>query len=265
MTVLERTRGALRLRFGRRDGRTVATETFQSGALRVRFPNGTPVPEAVVINTAGGITGGDILGVALAAESGTRAVITSQACEKVYRALESDTRIDTEMDLGGDAEIDWLPQPAIIFDRARLDRRTQVHMAPGASLLALESCILGRTAMNEEVRSGKLADSWRVWRGGTLVYADSLRIDDFEASHASWALDAYRAYATLLYVAPDASERLDAMREILEETSGEAAASSWNGILLTRFLAPDGYVLISDLTHVLQRFRAAPMPRLWAI
>jgi urease accessory protein len=264
MIVLERTRGSLRLRFVRRAGATVAMEAYQAGALRVRFPNSAAAePEAVLINTAGGITGGDALDIRIEAEAGAAALVTSQACEKIYKSSGAEARLDSQLQLAVDSRLDWLPQPAIVFDQARLLRRTDVEMAPSASLLALESCILGRTAMAEEVRSGTLADHWRIRRGGTLIYADSLRLDFERPLHAAWALGRHRAYANLVYVAPDAGARLDAMRESLKGVKGEAAASAWNGMLLTRFLALDGYTLIADLTHVLTEFRGKPLPRLW--
>src|SRR3978361_2384989 len=58
----------------------------ESGSLRVRFPS----PEgdalsAVLINTAGGVAGGDRFAFNLHAEAGASLVVTTAAAEKIYR------------------------------------------------------------------------------------------------------------------------------------------------------------------------------------
>jgi urease accessory protein UreH len=65
---LPRTEGSVRLGFVRAEGQTAVASLRQSGAARVRFPK--PVagddPEAVLLNTAGGLTGGDRIDVEVA-------------------------------------------------------------------------------------------------------------------------------------------------------------------------------------------------------
>lgn len=266
---LQRTEGALRLCFSARHGTTVASETFQSGALRVRFPRPLGAPEAIILNTAGGLTGGDTLTIGLTAEARTKAVVTGQACEKIYKAAAHDQAvIRTQISLSGDAELDHLPQPTILFDHARLDRQTTVHVHQQSRLLALEAGILGRTAMAEEFRNGSLRDVWKVWRDGRLIFADALALTGEAARvlKSPWAFA--RAYATLIYVAPDAEKRLDEIRTILARCGlgdANAGASAWNGVLVVRLVAHDGYGLMHALAHILGAFRRSPLPRLWSI
>ncbi len=266
---LERTRGALHLGFALRDGETAALGAYQAGALRVRFPrHRPPLPlEAVILNTAGGLTGGDRLALTVDMGQGTRAVITSQACEKIYRASAGDAYIHTEIKLAPGSAFDWLPQPTILFDRANLRRETIVEMSSDSRLVLLESIVLGRTSMKEEVREGNAVEHWRVRRDGRLVYADTLRLNGAIQRNyrAPWALGRFRASAHLLCVAPDAESRLDFMRGILNDIRGVGAASAWNGLLSTRVMAEDGYTLGADLQHILRAFRGEPLPRLWSL
>jgi urease accessory protein len=242
----------------------VAADTFQSGALRVRFPRAADtVPEAVILNTAGGLTGGDSLSVQIAVEPGASALVATQACEKIYRASSGDVRLRTDIRLTDDAALDYLPQPTIVFNQARLHRETKVRLDEQSRFLGLEAAILGRTAMAEEFRDGALRDVWMVRRGSRLVFADALMLTS--RLDRPWALDQARAYANLVYAAPDAERRIDEMREILREASGLSAASAWNGLLVTRFMARDYYALMQNLAHVLRAFRRRPLPRLWAI
>ena len=79
--------------------------------------------------------------------------------------------------LSDGAELCWLPQETILFDRARLARRIDVELADGASLLMAEAVVFGRAAMGEAMEQGYFADRWRVRRSGKLIFADSARLD----------------------------------------------------------------------------------------
>ena len=87
-----RSRGELRLRFTARAGRTRMAEAFQSGCLRARMPtpHGGAVPCAVVLNTSGGLTGGDRLVQSVRWDEGAAATVATQAAEKTYRSLGDD-------------------------------------------------------------------------------------------------------------------------------------------------------------------------------
>ena len=233
----------------------------------MRFPKpaaGAPL-EAVLLNTAGGLTGGDRMGVEVALAAGCRASVTSAAAEKIYRSLEGDTEIRVNLALGGNAHLAWLPQPTILFDRARLDRRTDVTMAAGATVLAVEFLIFGRAAMGEDVNRGTVRDCWRVRRDGKLVFADTLLVDGPVAGilDRGATLDGARATALVLYAAPDAASRLDDVRALLLDAAGAAGASTWNDLLVVRAAARDGRTLQKDLEPVVALLAGAPLPRVW--
>ena len=74
----------------------------------------------MLINTAGGVAGGDRFTLDIAAERDTRLVVTTAAAEKVYRTLGPDSVIDVKLDVAAGATLAWLPQETILFDRARM-------------------------------------------------------------------------------------------------------------------------------------------------
>jgi urease accessory protein len=240
----------------------------QSGAIRARFPScGTEAGiEAILLNTAGGLTGGDALEISASLNEVAEATLTTAAAEKIYRAADGQTAIAIHLALAKRSRLAWLPQPTILFDRSRLSRRTDVEMAKDARLLALEILIFGRAAMGEEVRSGAVCDSWRVRRDGVLVFADTFRADGpiSEMLGRPAILDGARALATLLYLAPDAGQRLDEARALLVEAQGIAAASSFDGILVVRATARDGRTAMGDLANLVELLAGRPLPRVWA-
>jgi urease accessory protein len=264
--VLPRSFGALDLEFVARAGRTHALRTYQQGVLRVRFPHvprDTP-PEAVLINTAGGLTGGDSVTMTVTLRAQAQATITSQAHEKIYRASQGAAAIAARIAIENGASLEWLPQPTILFDRAGLARRTEVSLAGDARLLAVEAVIFGRTAMAEAVRQGALDDDWRIRRDGRLIHADRFALDgDIAAGLAGPAvLGGGAAMATLRLVAPDAEARLEEARALLGDDGG---ASAWNGLLLARIVARDGRHLGAVLARLLTGLRGRPLPPIWTI
>jgi urease accessory protein len=267
--AMERARGHARLAFGAEGGETRLLEFFQSGSAKIRLPRVEPTrpKEAVLINTAGGVTGGDHLIYEISAGPGASAVVSTQAAERIYRRSAGTGRIETTITVADGAHLDWLPQETILFDNSALSRRLSIDVAAGATLLAVESIILGRTAMGETIRNVALADSWRVRRGGKLVFADGLRLDGdaSEIMRNGATGGGAIALATLLLVAPDAERHVDTARKALQSAKGEAGVSAWNGMLVARLAAPAGHFLHADLIRLLESLRAAPLPRVWSL
>jgi urease accessory protein len=266
-TWLPRTHGAVRLAFQRRGERTELDVLHQSGAARARFPNTDFLnsPQAVLLNTAGGLTGGDHFSISLTLKPGASLTTTTASAEKIYRSRDGEAVIRTAIDLGAGADLAWLPQPTILFDAARFDRRTDVAMAADARFLAVEILIFGRAAMGEDVHSGSCRDVWRIRRDGALVFADSLILDGPIARMLDRpaALDGARASATLIYAAPDAAARLQPVRALWQSAKATIGASSWNGLLVARATAGDGRTLQSELAPVLELLSGRPLPRVW--
>ncbi len=173
--------------------------------------------EAVLINTAGGIAGGDRLECSVAALPGASIAVTSQAAEKVYRALNEPARVTTRLKARESARLAWLPQETIIFNWARLHRTTEIELSSGSELLALEWLVLGRAAHGEIVIGGSITDSWRVKKDGRLIWADNFRITDETFPHLNRKalLSDCKAIATLIYFGPHLDKRLEFLREII--------------------------------------------------
>ena len=271
--ALQRSRGRAVLRFEARDGGSALVERYSCAPMRILTPRpANGVPEAVLANLAGGIAGGDRCEVGVAAGPEAEAVVSGQAAEKVYRAIDAPAEWVTRLTLGPGAVLEWLPQETILFDGARLRRRIEVDMAGDARLLAVETLVFGRAAYGERMTDGGLADRWRIDRDGRPVWRDALRIGSgaFDAAAASEAgLRGARVSAVLIYAAPDAPERLEELRGLLAEMSAFAGASAVRGLVAVRFLAREGGAFKRELAVLLGLFRAsvfdrpALAPRVW--
>ncbi len=269
--IAQRARGRLALAF-RHDAaaaRTRIEKFYQEGCLKARLPHPAmpEIAEAITINISGGIAGGDSL--ASEIDIGPRAAvaITSQAAERVYRALDLlPARLQTTINLGAGASLDYLPQECILFDGFALDRSLDVDLAGDADFLGVESIVFGRQAMGEAVHFGHLNDRITLRRNGVLLLQDMTRLHgDVAAQLARKAVAAGNiGMANILYAGPDLPARLQGIRAALADVPGEAGASAFDGVILTRILAPSAAALRAVVVSVLRTCRdTRPLPRSW--
>jgi urease accessory protein len=228
--------------------------------------------EAVLVNTAGGIAGGDRLEYAVTTLANASMAVTSQAAEKVYRALSEPAQIVTKLKAWEAAKLAWLPQETIVFNWARLSRETELDLSTGAELLALEWIVLGRAARGEAMLGGSITDSWRVKKDGRLIWADSFRATDdiLPHLHRKALLSNCKALATLIYFGPRTEERLEFLRDIAPSLGCQCAATSVAGLIVVRFAASAALELRLALRSFLQQFgrELGPgpfrVPKMWS-
>jgi urease accessory protein len=257
-----RARGRIVLAVAASGGVTRPRHVAEEGSLRVRFPGARAHGlEAVTVNTAGGIAGGDRFDIAVAVEEGARLTVTTTAAEKVYRSLGPAATIDLRLTVSAGGTLFWLPQETILFDRARLRRSIEVDVAEGGRLVLAEAIVFGRTAMGESVEQGSLFDRWRIRRDGKLRFAETVRLEGALAETLRQPAVAAGAIAVATVLTlPGDEAALTAVRAA--EVRGEVAASAWNGLMVVRIVAKDATWLRHDLTTVLVAM-GVPLPRLW--
>jgi urease accessory protein len=239
--------------------------TREEGSLRVRFPGARAMElEAMIVNTAGGMAGGDRYDLDMAVEPKARLLVSTAAAEKVYRTIEPATVIDVKLAVGAGARLAWLPQEMILFDRSRLWRSIEIDLAEDAQLLLAEAIVFGRTGMGESVDDSSVHDRWRVRRDGQLIHAEAMRLDGAVAAGLAEPAVAKGgiAIATVLIV-PGDEATVASVRALEKKFRGEVGVSAWNGLAVVRFCAADGAALRRDLTAVLTVLRDGRLPHCW--
>ncbi len=247
------------------NGKTRRRDVHEQGSLRVRFPSPeTHALSSVLVNTAGGVAGGDRFSVSIDAGEGTAVILATAAAEKGHRSERDEAANNVTLRVQAKAHLAWLPQETILFDQARLSRRFDIDLATDASLLLAEIVVFGRTAMNEQMTRGAYTDRWRVRRDGRLIFAETLRLDgDIADKLAQPAIaSGANAIATVLIV-PGTEAIVERIREAAPSFAGDVGVSAWNGFALARFCAKDAAALRSDVMKVLAQVDAKALPRLW--
>lgn len=272
--------GALTIRAG--DGLRAIAGLHQRGAARIRTPaTDRTALEAVLMNTAGGLTGGDRLRWDIRLEPHATAVVSTAAADKLYRSDAESAVVDVHLSLADGASLDWLPQESILFDASRLERRVTVELAADARLLMADAFVFGRRAMGEVPREIELDDHWAVRREQQLVHLERLRLAETFSGLAprKGVLHGLGAVATLLYFSgrEDTHDALMAERLVqrLAALAGRESTSAvrWGvslprGRLVVRLAAVDSLILRRYLIPCIESLggeRAAALPRVWRV
>jgi urease accessory protein len=253
---------------------------FERDPLRVLFPRpeaGEP-PQAAIVTTSGGLVAGDRLDVAVSVADGASAHVTASAAEKIYRSLWATTEINQSLSIGDDAALEFLPPETILFDGARLRRRTSIDLAATASLLAGGIVVFGRRARGERFTHGLLHEVWEIRRGGTLVWGEATRLDgDIAATIDDPAcFDGAAGFAALVLAvaAQDLDGLVKAARDVQSAALGDGVRGGVgivNGLVVARLLGFDTLLMRRVYADLAGQFRSAALnlsrrlPRLWHV
>ncbi len=272
LTKLQRGDGAVELGLSHTDGRTRLSHLYQRAPAKLLMPDPAPGDPltAVIATISGGLTGGDRLSVSVKAGQETEALVTTQAAERIYRSVGPDVEMEIEIEVDR-GRLEWLPQETILFDGAKLRRRTHIRAEAGATILAGDMVTFGRRARGERFHTGALLDSWRVTRAGKLIWADGLCLGPEPASmleHPA-GLAGAAAFASMVVVADNVQPFKEVAQKILSDVSVFAGVTEVNSVLLLRMLDEDATVLRDTFGGVWCRMRhemfgfPARLPRLW--
>ena len=243
------------------------THLYQSGCSKLMLPKTYGImKEAVLVNTAGGITGGDSLYTNITA-SDCNLVVTSQTAERFYRSNMQPGSISIVLKVENGAKLHWIPQETILFEGAAVDRTIKLDMAYDCDCLLAETLVFGREAMGEKIRTCHFTDQWRLYKEGELFHSEAMRMTgDMEKLLDSQAgASGARIISTIICAGPNtellwpiAEKKLLSMRSV-------SAASFFNGKMIIRILNSHCSQGRTEFNQMLMELRKQPMPRVWQL
>lgn len=139
----------LHLRFEARAGRSILAFMDRRAPLLVQralyCDEGMPgLPVVHIISNAGGILQGDRYTLEFAALPGACGHLTTQAATKIHEMDANYAEQSQRIELAEGAYLEYLPEPIIPFRRSRFLTRTNIRIAPTATLLYTEVLLAGR-------------------------------------------------------------------------------------------------------------------------
>ena len=259
--LFQRSEGTARVVLGP-DGEVV--DLYQKGSAKAMLPKvHSPVPEVVFLNTSGGLTGGDRLSLSLSVADSSTVMAATQTAERAYASSGDCAQVDVSIEIGEDAFCLWLPQETIAFDASNLNRKTTVTLGQGARFLGVETLVLGRQAMNETLSGIDLTDRRQIYDvTGTPLHAEHIYLSPNTLSRRTEkaGLADNTVFATLVYLAEDAEDRIDAVRHRLGYT---CVASAWGNRLVVRADGDDSWTIRKHLIPIIEYLGIGRIPRVW--
>jgi len=238
---------------------------YQSGSAKLLMPRThRDVAEAVLINTTGGMTGGDKYRNDLTIK-GSQLTVTSQTAERIYKSNRKPAEVSTLLNVSERSVMHWLPQETIFFNNARLARNIELHMSSDSECLISESIVLGRHAMGENLSDCSISDNWRIYREDELVHSEALRIkgDVPRVLHSTAGLGGARIVTTILYLGPKTEQLAERLGHTLNHYSSNLGISCWSGKLIVRLAAQEVSTGKKDTVALLCKLRQRDIPRVW--
>lgn len=219
----------------------------------------------MVLNTSGGLTSGDNISLSVEVQAGASCSVTTQAAERAYRAPDAAASVRSAIWVEEEAEVLWLPQELILFDGARLQRELTCDLAATSKLLVVEPVIFGRHAMGETLSHLEFRDTIRITREARPLFQDVTLMEGDASELLTMPALAMGmgAMVTLIYIAPDAEAKQDAIGPHLTNLCG--ASMVHRDALVVRALAEDGFGLRRMLLPVLDILTNYTLPVSWRL
>ena len=265
----------LALDYSLRGKRTVLSGRRHSGPLVVQkalYPEGDAVCHSIIVHPPGGIAGGDSLALCANVGEGGAALLTTPGAGKWYKTTGAQARLKQRFEIAGDAVLEWLPQPAIVFDRARAEMKTEIFLEESAVYLGWDMSCMGRTASGERFNSGELRQRTEVWQQGRRLWCEYARLaGDDPMLRSNAGLANCTVSATLIAAGKDIEkDLLERCRGIAPEAGERSGITVLPRLLLARYLghsseaAMQYFIALWSLLRPVLAGRAAVPPRIWA-
>ena len=265
----------LALEYSVQNGRSTLCGREHSGPLVVQktlYPEGDAVCHSIIVHPPGGIAAGDALLLELRLGEGAAALLTTPGAGKWYKSAGPQASLAQRFELGRGAVLEWLPQPAIVFDAARAETGTELRLHEDALYMGWEITCMGRSASGERFESGELRQRTEIWQQGERLWSEYARLAGDDPMLKSKAgLNGCTVSATLIAAGKDIPrDLLERCRAVAPDAGEHAGITALPRVLLARYLGHNSEaamqycIALWRLLRPALAGRAAVPPRIWA-
>lgn len=275
--------GQLHLEFRHRDLQTLLSYNHAQAPLKIQrsfYPEGLGICHSVMLHTAGGIVGGDLLSLKVRLHPHAQVLVTTAAAAKIYRSNGQEAQHNTQISVAEGGCLEWLPQDTIVFNGAMYRQTLRVDLAPGAMWMGWDITRLGRTARGESFETGTWRSHTEVWQGDRLIWVDPQWIQGgsemLDSLHGLAGFPVIGSFAMIGQ--PVTADLLTAVRSLWQnedpqnqELTGQLGVTRLMNGLLCRYRghsATEARRWFIQIWHVLRHQclgRSGCVPRVWQV
>jgi len=234
----------LALKYRKTKTKTVLAERHHVGPLIVQKPfyPEKEVCHTYLIHPPGGIVGGDRIELTVELECGSNVLMTTPAANKFYQSKGPIAELRQKFVVADHACFEYLPQENIIFNGAKLNQETEIHLSARSQLMIWDMFCLGRTASGEIFQHGYFNQSIQIYRGRQLIHIERNKVLGDEGVYQ--ALNGYQANPVFgtFFITPVDRKILNELGSLLSSDSVDEKMFSYTlkgTELICRFLGKD--------------------------
>jgi urease accessory protein len=226
LTDKDRWHGNLELVYTHRQNATRITHSLSQAPLKIQrpfYPEGKEICHSIILHTAGGIVGSDLLDQKIHLQANANATITTAAAGKIYRSNGNVARQKIDISLDPQATLEWLPQETIVFSGAKYQQDLRIELASTAHFLAWDITRFGRTAKGERFIDGEWRSNTEIWRDSKPLWIDRQFLQGSEINCNSLnALAGCAIVASLIYIGQPVNKDIITQARFLWSDKGYA-------------------------------------------
>lgn len=262
-------------------GRSVVTRQYSNYPFRLsrtfRLDRSDPDRAYLYIMSASpGLLAGDNLRACWQLDANTSLYLTDQAATKVHSmpTVGTEAKMIYEIVIGAEANLEFVPEPLILYTDATLSQITQVQLHPTGRLFLSEIILPGRLARGESYRFHHYLSRLQVASPtGELLFADAMRLEGkLNPFKENRLFSSLPALGNIFIILPNTElKRLSAELEDLKATdclkiiTGSSPLPHCNG-LLVRAMASSASALKAYVQYALNCVRRVsgqpPLPNI---
>lgn len=206
------------------------------------------LPVFYIINTSGGLVQGDRLSVDITLKNNSRACVTTQSANKIYRMERNCAIQDNVIRLDSGAYLEFVPEPNIPYGGSRFFQSTSIYLKKGSTMFYWDIIYPGRYARGEEFAYDIYSSSLDIFIDEEPALADTVMIEPARSDPRMPGILGKGRFAANIYVyAPD----YEAYINEIEASCGITAS----GILFMRLVTEDWRSLQRKLQKLMVSFR----------
>ena len=240
----------------------------EQGNLKARLIHNYDLnDELIIINTAGGLTSGDLNLNRIQVDCNTSLNITTQSMEKIYNCKNLLANAYTNIIVGDNSYVSWMPLETIFFNGGKLRRRLNIDLKTSSNFFGVETLIFGRQAMGEIVESGELDDALQIYKNNKLLYSDFNRIKGNidKKILKSLVLKGNNIFCNVVYTGKKIRIYEKQISKYADKSKYFFGVSIVNGVLLLKILAKNINDIRDFLSDLIKIFgKNFNLPRIWS-
>ncbi|MFT2110843.1 urease accessory protein UreD [Marinomonas sp. 2405UD68-3] len=144
------------------------------------YPEGKDRAHIYLLHPPGGLVSGDRLTITSDLQPETKVLITTPGAGRVYKA-RADKSLQHQiviLNVGKQAQLEWLPQETLLYPDAQTRLDTHINLAEGAKFIGWEVTCFGLTASQQPFNQGQVSQCIQVKQDQRLILKERLLIDD---------------------------------------------------------------------------------------